>query len=62
MSVFDTDGNVDYEVKLGDDGHSLVWISRTGDRERRTIEEPGPGFWQRFKVKMMRLFVPEDLL
>jgi len=62
LAVFDTDRNVDYEVRLGDDGSTLTWISRTGGSEVRQIQEPGPGWWQRLKLKLMWMLVPEDLL
>jgi phosphatidylserine/phosphatidylglycerophosphate/cardiolipin synthase-like enzyme len=62
QQVFDTDRNVDFEVKLGDDGDRLVWVSRTGDIEQRSVDEPDPGWWQRLKLRLMWLLVPEDLL
>jgi phosphatidylserine/phosphatidylglycerophosphate/cardiolipin synthase-like enzyme len=62
LAVFDPDRNVDYEVTLGEDGSSLIWVSRGGGREQRKVDEPGPGFWQQLKVRLLWLLVPEDLL
>lgn len=62
LTVFNTDRNVDYEVRLGDDGSTLTWVSRTGDREERRINEPGSGWWQKLKLRLMWMFVAEDLL
>lgn len=62
LAVFDTDRNVDYEVQLSEDGSGLVWVSRSGSREERSISEPGNGWWQRLKLKLMGILVSEDLL
>jgi phosphatidylserine/phosphatidylglycerophosphate/cardiolipin synthase-like enzyme len=62
LAVFDPDRNVDYEVTLGEDGSSLIWVSRAGGREQRKYDEPSPGFWQQLKVRLLWLLVPEDLL
>ena len=62
LSVFDTDRNVDYEVELSADGEGLVWVSRSGSREDRSIAEPGNGWWQRLKLRLMWMLVSEDLL
>jgi putative cardiolipin synthase len=61
-AVFDTDRNVDYEVKLDGDRHGVTWVSRSGEREVRAEPEPDPGLWQRIKLRLMWLLVPEDLL
>ncbi|WP_395703055.1 phosphatidylserine/phosphatidylglycerophosphate/cardiolipin synthase family protein [Aquabacterium sp.] len=61
-AVYNTDRNVDYEVRLGDDRTSVVWVSHTGEREERAEPEPDPGLWQRIKLRLMWLLVPEDLL
>lgn len=61
-SVFDTDRHVDYEVELSPQGDGLVWVSRSGDREERSIAEPGHGWWQGLKLRLMWMLVSEDLL
>lgn len=62
LSGFDTDRDVDYEVQLSMDGDGLVWVSRSGSREKRSIAEPGNGWWQRLKLRLMWVLVSEDLL
>lgn len=62
LGVFNTDRNVDYEVRLDDDGSTLIWVSRSGDRESRRLNEPGAGWWQNLKLRLMWMFVAEDLL
>jgi putative cardiolipin synthase len=61
-AVFDTDRNVDYEVKLDADRTGVTWVTRSGEREVRAEPEPDPGLWQRIKLRLMWLLVPEDLL
>ena len=47
---------------LDDDGSTLIWVSRSGDRESRRLNEPGAGWWQNLKLRLMWMFVAEDLL
>jgi putative cardiolipin synthase len=53
---------VAYEVTLGEDGFSLVWIERTAGGQVRHDTEPGTTWFQRTGVEMMSLLPIEWLL
>lgn len=51
-----------YEVRLRDDGRGVQWIGHDEGGEEVLGEAPEMGAWQRLKLWLMSLFVPEDLL
>jgi putative cardiolipin synthase len=51
-----------WEVRLGSDGASLVWIEQTADGERRFDVEPGASWARRTGVRMMSILPIEWLL
>jgi putative cardiolipin synthase len=51
-----------YEVTLGEDGRSLVWIERTAGGEVKYTTEPGTTWFQRTGVEMMSILPIEWLL
>lgn len=55
-----------WEVRLATDGQRLEWLGR-GEREdgsdaERLSDEPAPPWWQRLKLWLLYLLVPDDLL
>lgn len=48
------------EVKLSDEG--LRWHVRRPQSEQRHEEEPSVGVWQRLRLRLIYLFVPDELL
>jgi putative cardiolipin synthase len=56
-----TAGRGAYRLRIGDDGRSLQWLA-VGDDAVPLAIEPESGLWQRLKVKLLSLFVAEDLL
>ncbi|MEW6704144.1 MAG: phospholipase D family protein [Pseudomonadota bacterium] len=51
-----------YQVQLKPDGSGVQWVGRGDSDEEVLGDEPELGFWQRLKLRLMFLFVPEDLL
>ncbi|MBP6902944.1 MAG: phospholipase D family protein [Burkholderiaceae bacterium] len=55
-----------WEVRLAADGQRLEWLGR-GERDdgadaERLSDEPAPPWWQRLKLWLLYLLVPDDLL
>ncbi len=53
---------VAYEVRMGDDGTSLVWIEQTPDGPRTHTTEPGTTWLQRTGVTILSVLPIEWLL
>ena len=51
-----------YEVKLKDDGSGVLWVGHDESGDEVLADEPELSLWQRFRLWLMSLFVPEDLL
>ena len=52
-----------YQVLLKPDGRSLQWVALLGDGRSETLDEdPEFNFWERLRVWLISLFVPESLL
>jgi phosphatidylserine/phosphatidylglycerophosphate/cardiolipin synthase-like enzyme len=51
-----------FEVRLKPDGAGLQWVGRDADGEQTLDDEPEATLWQRLRLKLMSLLVPEDLL
>ena len=51
-----------YRVKLAPDGNGCTWHSTEDDKDVVITEEPDSSAWTRFKLWMLRPFVPESLL
>ena len=51
-----------YEVRLAADGQTLEWIERGPAGELRYTDEPGTGWWKRFKVDILSILPIEWLL
>jgi len=51
-----------YQVKLKDDGSGVSWVGHDENGDDVQTEEPEVGLWQRFRLWLMFLFIPEDLL
>jgi phosphatidylserine/phosphatidylglycerophosphate/cardiolipin synthase-like enzyme len=51
-----------YQVQLKPDGSSLQWVGRDEHGDEVLSDEPDVGPWERFKLWLEFLFVPEDLL
>jgi cardiolipin synthase C len=51
-----------YEVRLRNGGDNLEWVAHEGDGEERLDEEPESSWLLRLKLRLMSLFVREDLL
>jgi cardiolipin synthase C len=56
-----TAGRGAYRLRLGDDGRSLQWQA-IADDAGPIASEPESGLWQRLKLKLLSLFVAEELL
>jgi putative cardiolipin synthase len=56
-----TAGRGAYRLRLGADGASLQWQA-VADDAGPLASEPESGLWQRLKLKLLSLFVAEDLL
>ena len=62
-AVFDTEvAQHAYEVRLADDGHSLVWIERTAQGEKVYHTEPNTSVGRRMGVDFMTVLPIEWLL
>jgi putative cardiolipin synthase len=60
---FDTTvSGVAYEVRLGEDGHHLVWIEQTAEGQRTHATEPGTTWLQRSGVSFLAILPIEWLL
>ena len=57
-----TDSRSSYEVRLDDDGQSLVWLAADEDGIERRTPEPVPPWWQRLKLWLLSRLIPDDLL
>ena len=51
-----------YRVRPSASGSGLEWLSMNDDMEMILTEEPDSSFFQRFKLWLLRPFVPESLL
>lgn len=52
-----------YELRLTPDGRHIVWIEHRPDGTSvEHTREPGLGWWQRAKLRLLQTFVGEDLL
>jgi putative cardiolipin synthase len=51
-----------YEVHLAPDGNSVQWVGRNEDGEERVDSEPEASLWQRLRLFLLSLVVPEDML
>jgi phosphatidylserine/phosphatidylglycerophosphate/cardiolipin synthase-like enzyme len=52
-----------HEVRLRADGSDAVeWVAREGDGEERRVDEPESSWWLRAKLRVLSVFVPEELL
>ncbi len=51
-----------YEVRLTPDGQSLEWVSLSDQDEEHLPDEPAPPWWQRLRLWLLSLLVPDDLL
>jgi putative cardiolipin synthase len=51
-----------YQVRLKDDSTGIEWVGRDEKGEEVLHDEPDVSPWQRFKLWVLHLFVPEDLL
>jgi len=52
-----------YQVMLKPDGRSLQWVALLGEGRSETLDEdPEFDFWQRLRLRLISLFVPESLL
>ncbi len=57
-----------WEVRLAADGRTLEWVGRDGSAStdgpgaERLSAEPAPPWWQRLKLWLLYLLVPDDLL
>jgi phosphatidylserine/phosphatidylglycerophosphate/cardiolipin synthase-like enzyme len=51
-----------FEVRLRRDGAGLQWVGRDAEGEQTYDDEPEATLWQRLRLKLMSLLVPEDLL
>ena len=59
---FDEVSNIlGYQVVLDEDG-DLEWVTFEDGKEIRFDKEPETGFWKRFGVGFMSIFVPESQL
>ena len=62
LKRFDEVGNIlGYHVVLDEDG-DLEWVTMEDGKEVRFDKEPETGFWKRFGVGFMSIFVPESQL
>jgi phosphatidylserine/phosphatidylglycerophosphate/cardiolipin synthase-like enzyme len=50
------------EVRLATDGQALEWVGRDSRGGERLSAEPTPPWWEQFKLWMLSLVVPDDLL
>jgi putative cardiolipin synthase len=63
MSLYDYASEADvYEVHLTPDGSNVQWVGRNEDGEERYQSEPESSAWQRMRLFLLSLFVPEDML
>ena len=51
-----------YRLQLSADGQRCEWLGFEDDVETMLTEEPDSTAWLRFKLKLLRPFVPESLL
>ena len=52
-----------YQVRLKPDGRSLQWVALLGDGRSETLDEdPEFNLWERLRLWLISLFVPESLL
>ncbi len=51
-----------FEVRLRREGGGLQWVGRDAEGEQTFDDEPEASWWQRLRLKLMSLLVPEDLL
>jgi phosphatidylserine/phosphatidylglycerophosphate/cardiolipin synthase-like enzyme len=51
-----------YQVQLKPDGSDVEWVGRDENGEEVLLDEPDVGLWDRLRLWMLHLFVPEDLL
>jgi cardiolipin synthase C len=52
-----------YQVRLKPDGRSLQWVALLGEGRSETLDEdPEFNFWERLRLWLISLFVPESLL
>jgi phosphatidylserine/phosphatidylglycerophosphate/cardiolipin synthase-like enzyme len=54
--------NAVYQVQLKPDGSGIEWVGRDEHGEEVLLDEPDVGLWDRFRLWVLHLFVPEDLL
>jgi putative cardiolipin synthase len=51
-----------YELQLRSDRQGIDWVARDGDREERLPGDPEASWWLKAKLRVMSMFVPEELL
>jgi putative cardiolipin synthase len=51
-----------YELRLKPDGRTIEWVARDASGGESAGAEPETSAWLRFKLWLMSLFVPEELL
>ncbi|MEP7298669.1 MAG: phospholipase D family protein [Burkholderiales bacterium] len=51
-----------YQVKLQPDGRGVRWVAADGDTTEEVDVEPDTTFWQRARLMLLGLFVPESQL
>ena len=52
-----------YQVRLKPDGRSLQWVALLGEGRSETLDEdPEFNVWERLRLRLISLFVPESLL
>ena len=52
-----------YQVRLKPDGRSLQWVALLGEGRSETLDEdPEFNLWERLRLWLISLFVPESLL
>ena len=51
-----------FRLRLTEGGQCCEWLGYDDEAEIRLTEEPESSLWQRFKLMLLRPFVPESLL
>ena len=51
-----------FEVRLAADGQSLEWLGRDAQGDDTHNSEPGPSWWQAWRLWLLSRLVPDDLL
>jgi cardiolipin synthase C len=51
-----------YQVKLRPGGHGVRWVATDGDRTEELDVDPDTSLWQRLRLLLLSMFVPESQL